>query len=442
MFTLCVLQEKKKKFEKDSEKYYSQVDKHVNLSAKKKETQLQEVPLSLTHTHTHTHTRRAHSMDHFPCDGASQADELLDKERVNFYESSVEYVYQIHQVQDRKKFDVVEPVSSPCVVSRESWRCRGIATLKPRLNLTDACSRRSDWTGAGLPSQRADAQQPDSGDDSRLHALQTRAAAQPAERERRYSERHGRVDIRSILTCLLTFARRQETTMRAPARGWRSWWREWKTPRRSVRCRAPSRWRVTSTVRRSVRVLDTFWTGFWAVTRPLTGCFHDNRGSGSVVGQILLQIPQGGEAAVHGAVWAEEHNEAGGEIVHLSCLFYFPLFLKRHFCFLLALLSVTVFPPQGPTQLTLKSCIRRKSDSIDKRFCFDVETSERLVQTKTWAEAAAEPCRLKGRTGGQRGRCQGKMDLCPSSPRAAGLLWKQVALLSSRARNVLLHLIT
>lgn len=45
-----------------------------------------------------------------------QADELLDKERVNFYESSVEYVYQIHQVQDRKKFDVVEPVSPVCGV--------------------------------------------------------------------------------------------------------------------------------------------------------------------------------------------------------------------------------------------------------------------------------------------------------------------------------------
>ncbi len=43
-----------------------------------------------------------------------QADDLLDKERVNFYESSVEYVYQIHQVQDRKKFDVVEPVSAVC----------------------------------------------------------------------------------------------------------------------------------------------------------------------------------------------------------------------------------------------------------------------------------------------------------------------------------------
>lgn len=70
------------------------------------------------------------------------------------------------------------------------------------------------------------------------------------------------LDIHSILTCLLAFVCRRETTMRAPARGWRSWWREWKTPRRSVKCRAPSRWRVTSTVRRSVRVLE-IWTGFY-----------------------------------------------------------------------------------------------------------------------------------------------------------------------------------
>jgi hypothetical protein len=27
----------------------------------------------------------------------------------------------------------------------------------------------------------------------------------------------------------------------------------------------------------------------------------------------------------------------------------------------------------------LKSCIRRKTDSIDKRFCFDVEVVERCV---------------------------------------------------------------
>ncbi|XP_057182217.1 oligophrenin-1 isoform X1 [Triplophysa rosa] len=75
-----VTKDRRKKFEKESERYYSQLDKHVNLSSKKKETQLQE------------------------------ADEQLDKERQAFYESSVEYVYQIQQVQDRKKFDVVEPV--------------------------------------------------------------------------------------------------------------------------------------------------------------------------------------------------------------------------------------------------------------------------------------------------------------------------------------------
>uniref|UniRef100_A0A8C5CNV8 Oligophrenin 1 n=1 Tax=Gadus morhua TaxID=8049 RepID=A0A8C5CNV8_GADMO len=71
---------KRKKFEKESEKYYSQLEKHLALSVKKKESLLQE------------------------------ADDVLDKERATFYESSVEYVYQVHQVQDRKKFDVVEPV--------------------------------------------------------------------------------------------------------------------------------------------------------------------------------------------------------------------------------------------------------------------------------------------------------------------------------------------
>lgn len=68
ILTLCVWQEKKKKFEKDSEKYYSQVDKHVNLSAKKKETQLQEVTHALTVTHS---PKWGHSDDHFYFDSAS-----------------------------------------------------------------------------------------------------------------------------------------------------------------------------------------------------------------------------------------------------------------------------------------------------------------------------------------------------------------------------------
>lgn len=40
-----VFQERRKKFEKESEKYYSQLDKHMNLSSKKKEIQLHEVYL-------------------------------------------------------------------------------------------------------------------------------------------------------------------------------------------------------------------------------------------------------------------------------------------------------------------------------------------------------------------------------------------------------------
>ncbi|KAM4663219.1 oligophrenin-1 isoform 2-T2 [Discoglossus pictus] len=72
--------DRKKKFDKDSEKFYSLLDRHLHLSSKKKETQLQE------------------------------ADGLVDKERQNFYESSLEYVYQIQEVQESKKFSIVEPV--------------------------------------------------------------------------------------------------------------------------------------------------------------------------------------------------------------------------------------------------------------------------------------------------------------------------------------------
>uniref|UniRef100_A0A8D0G0R9 Oligophrenin-1 n=1 Tax=Sphenodon punctatus TaxID=8508 RepID=A0A8D0G0R9_SPHPU len=72
--------ERKKKFEKDGEKFYSMMDRHLHLSSKKKESQLQE------------------------------ADFHVDKERQNFFESSLEYVYQIQEVQESKKFNVVEPV--------------------------------------------------------------------------------------------------------------------------------------------------------------------------------------------------------------------------------------------------------------------------------------------------------------------------------------------
>ncbi|XP_054572122.1 oligophrenin-1 [Eptesicus fuscus] len=72
--------ERKKKFEKDGERFYSLLDRHLHLSSKKKESQLQE------------------------------ADLQVDKERHIFFESSLDYVYQIQEVQESKKFNIVEPV--------------------------------------------------------------------------------------------------------------------------------------------------------------------------------------------------------------------------------------------------------------------------------------------------------------------------------------------
>ncbi|KAL7983281.1 hypothetical protein Chor_000157 [Crotalus horridus] len=74
------IMEGKKKFDKESEKYYSTLEKHLNLSAKKKESHLQD------------------------------ADTQIDREHQNFYEASLEYVFKIQEVQERKKFEFVEPL--------------------------------------------------------------------------------------------------------------------------------------------------------------------------------------------------------------------------------------------------------------------------------------------------------------------------------------------
>jgi len=93
-----------------------------------------------------------------------QADDLLDKERVNFYESSVEYVYQIHQVQDRKKFDVVEPVSGSSALllflfaAKDALRIfishRWMITHPFFCNNSSfVCNLCFAWTGTGISSQ-------------------------------------------------------------------------------------------------------------------------------------------------------------------------------------------------------------------------------------------------------------------------------------------------
>ncbi|CAH2301134.1 rho GTPase-activating 10 isoform X1 [Pelobates cultripes] len=77
---LGAVKEEKKKFDKETEKNYSVLEKHLNLSAKKKEPQLQE------------------------------ADGQVEQNRQHFYELSLEYVCKLQEIQERKKFEFVEPM--------------------------------------------------------------------------------------------------------------------------------------------------------------------------------------------------------------------------------------------------------------------------------------------------------------------------------------------
>ncbi|KAF6725752.1 Rho GTPase-activating protein 42 [Oryzias melastigma] len=70
----------KKQFDKETERYYSVLEKHLNLSSRKKESQLQE------------------------------ADAQIKKDRQVFYDASLQYVFKIQEVQERKKFEFVEPL--------------------------------------------------------------------------------------------------------------------------------------------------------------------------------------------------------------------------------------------------------------------------------------------------------------------------------------------
>ncbi|XP_061608185.1 oligophrenin-1-like isoform X2 [Phyllopteryx taeniolatus] len=219
---IALTKEKRKKFEKEGEKYYSQLDKHLNLSAKKKESQLQE------------------------------ADEVLCKERVNFYESSVEYVYQIHQVQDRKKFDVVEPVLA---------FLHSILTLN---NLT------VEMTQDFMPYKQ----------ELQLSLQNTRNHYESTREE---------------MEDLMKRMKRSSQICKRPS---------WLPMAGYLYCQ--EKW-----------ALGVTWVKYYCKYRT--------------EGRLLLMVP------------CEQKPTA----------------------------------KQGPTQLTLKSCVRRKTDSIDKRFCFDVEVNER-----------------------------------------------------------------
>ncbi|KAM6983746.1 rho GTPase-activating protein 42 isoform 2-T2 [Tautogolabrus adspersus] len=74
------VKEGKKQFDKETERYYSVLEKHLSLSSKKKESQLLE------------------------------ADSQMSKDRQVFYDASLQYVFKIQEVQERKKFEFVEPL--------------------------------------------------------------------------------------------------------------------------------------------------------------------------------------------------------------------------------------------------------------------------------------------------------------------------------------------
>ncbi|XP_071195655.1 rho GTPase-activating protein 26-like isoform X2 [Salvelinus alpinus] len=77
---ISAAKEAKKKYDKETEKYCAALEKHLSLSAKKKEAHLHE------------------------------ADSQVDHVRQHFYEVSLEYVFKVQEVQERKMFDFVEPL--------------------------------------------------------------------------------------------------------------------------------------------------------------------------------------------------------------------------------------------------------------------------------------------------------------------------------------------
>uniref|UniRef100_A0AAY4BLD6 Rho-GAP domain-containing protein n=1 Tax=Denticeps clupeoides TaxID=299321 RepID=A0AAY4BLD6_9TELE len=242
-----VTKERRKKFEKESEKYYAQLDKHVNLSSKKKESQLQE------------------------------ADEQMDKERLNFYDSSVEYVYQIQQVQERKKFDVVEPV---------------LAFLQSILTLNNLTV---EMTQDFLPYKQ----------ELQLSLQNTRNHFDSTSEE-------------------------MEELMK-----------RMKQPSQIVKM----------------------------------------HGRATIEGYLYIQ-----EKRAFGVTWVK----------------YYCKYLKENKLFVMVPIEQKPATKQNVTELKLKACIRRKSESIDKRFCFDIEARTTVLalseaSRKQWMEAmdGKEPVSLQ-----------------------------------------------
>ncbi|MCJ8748929.1 hypothetical protein PDJAM_G00170420 [Pangasius djambal] len=199
-------------------------------------------------------------------------DEQLEKERQMFYESSVEYVYQIQQVEDRKKFDIVEPV---------------LAFLQSILTLNNLTV---EMTQDFLPYKQ----------ELQLSLQNTRNHFESTREE-------------------------MEELMK--------------------RMKQP---------------------------KPVF-------------------VRQQQQPTIEGYLYIHEKWALG-----MTWVRYYCRYMKDNKLLLMLPTEQKPATKQVPVELTLKSCIRRKSDSIDKRFCFDIETQERPLVTlqamsessrKQWMEA-------------------------------------------------------
>lgn len=191
--------------------------------------------------------------------------------------------------------------------------------------------------------------------------------------------------------------------MRALARRWKSWWREWNTHPRSVKCRVFCQWRVICTVRRNVSVPDDCTEAWFCSSSRLNHCWRRlssfcslQQGRWVCHGSNIIASITKREGCWSWCLVSRNLQLNRCSPLHISHSWHRKTYnVTSLYIWATVIVSMTRSDQcslQGPTFLTLKSCIRRKTDSIDKRFCFDVETNERLVQTKLWVEATREPC--------------------------------------------------
>ncbi|XP_037677097.1 oligophrenin-1 isoform X4 [Choloepus didactylus] len=79
-----------------------------------------------------------------------------------------------------------------------------------------------------------------------------------------------------------------------------------------------------------------------------------------------------GQPTIEGYLYMQEKWALG-----ISWVKYYCQYEKETKTLTMTLMEQKPGAKQGPLELTLKYCVRRKTESINKRFCFDIETNER-----------------------------------------------------------------